>query len=91
MSRSHPQVRQFLSAISAQNRATTGVKLQRLDADDLVASAVVVPAADEDEAGQTDAAEEQEPGEARASGGEIGGGGESARNEGGGARPSGER
>ena len=42
-------VRQRLSAITQQGRATTGVKLQKLDEDDLVASVKVVPAAEEDE------------------------------------------
>jgi DNA gyrase subunit A len=40
-------VRQLLSRISEQGRAATGVKLQRLDSNDLVASAVIVPKTEE--------------------------------------------
>jgi DNA gyrase subunit A len=42
-------VRQRLSAISEQNRATTGVLLQRLDDDDCVASVALVPAGEGDD------------------------------------------
>ena len=37
-------VRQAVSDISEQGRATTGVQLQKLDADDYVASVAIVPA-----------------------------------------------
>ena len=57
-------VRQRLEAIPTQSRATTGVKLQKLDEDDLVASVQVVPAADE--------ADEEEEGGGEEGGGEEG-------------------
>jgi DNA gyrase subunit A len=44
-------VRQAISGISLQSRATTGVQLQKLDADDLVASVAIVPMDEEEEDG----------------------------------------
>ena len=49
-------MRQRLSAISEQNRATTGVKLQKLDAGDEVVGAAIVPAAEEEEEDDDDEA-----------------------------------
>ena len=43
-------VRQAVAAISEQGRAATGVQLQRLDADDYVASAAIVPPVEQDDA-----------------------------------------
>ena len=52
-------MRQRLSMISEQGRVATGVLLQRLDQDDHVASATIVPAQEEeDEEADEDGAEE---------------------------------
>ena len=42
-------MRQAISGIPMQGRVSTGVQLQRLDADDLVASVAIAPMADDDE------------------------------------------
>ena len=56
-------VRQRLSRISVQGRATTGVALQKLDEDDLVASVDIVPAAEEqDEEEEEDDDEDDQEG-----------------------------
>ena len=44
-------VRQAISGISVQGRATTGVQLQKLDDDDRVASVAIVPMDPEAEGG----------------------------------------
>jgi len=46
-------VRQEVRLISEQGRSTKGVQLQRLDADDCVASVAIVPFGTEDEDGDS--------------------------------------
>ena len=51
-------VRQRLDRIPGQGRATTGVKVQKLDPDDLVASVAIAPAAGETDDEADDLAED---------------------------------
>ena len=53
-------VRQGLSAISEQGRATTGVRLQKVDADDHVVSVSIVEGGEEGEEGEEGEVGEEE-------------------------------